>query len=301
MKKQHILLALVLMIVIIISVRSLTSNRPEQYVDGVRVVEEDTRVLDIVLPSTITFSEMVLTTDTPLDELSEYVGTENLGVVAALNRVDITQIVQGSALAVPSSFAYRAALTSLPQRIRYAQTIPKLIIVSQEMQSFGAYESGVLVRSGAISTGKRSTPTPNKLYFANWKGEEVQSTFDDEWILKWNVNVENSLGIALHQYELPGRPSSHSCIRLSAQDARWVYHWVDEWILSDDGFAELAKGTPVIVYGEYDFDGVPPWRQLVSDLDAVAIPRDEVEDIVLEYLADIDTEAALREHVLLSV
>jgi hypothetical protein len=225
--------------------------------------------------------------------LSEYVGTENLGAVAALNRVDITQIVQGSALAVPSSFAHRAALASLPQRIRYAQTIPKLIIISQEMQSFGAYESGVLVRSGAVSTGKRSTPTPNQLYFANWKGEEVQSTFDDEWILKWNVNVENSMGIALHQYELPGRPSSHSCIRLSAQDAQWIYGWVDEWILSDDGFAELAKGTPVIVRMESMtltvFRHGGSWYQILM---RVAIPQDEAEDIVLEYLADIDTEAA---------
>jgi hypothetical protein len=28
--------------------------------------------------------------------------------------------------------------------------------------------------------------------FTNWKAEETTSTFDDEWDLRWNFNIENN-------------------------------------------------------------------------------------------------------------
>jgi hypothetical protein len=41
----------------------------------------------------------------------------------------------------------------------------------------------------------------------NWKAEETTSTFDDEWDLRWNFNIENKLGVGWHQYSL-GYPAS---------------------------------------------------------------------------------------------
>src|SRR5690606_18476697 len=97
-------------------------------------------------------------------------------------------------------------------------------------------------------------PTQTGLSFANWKKEEHISTVDDEWLLRWNVNIRNEKGIGWHQYSMPGHPASHSCLRLLERDARWLYDWVDEWIL-DENEQLLAHGTPVIVFGTYEFDG----------------------------------------------
>jgi hypothetical protein len=30
-------------------------------------------------------------------------------------------------------------------------------------------------------------------FFTNWKAEETTSTFDDEWDLRWNFNIENKV------------------------------------------------------------------------------------------------------------
>jgi len=35
----------------------------------------------------------------------------------------------------------------------------------------------------------------------------------------------NKRGHSFHQYELPGHPASHGCIRLLERDATWIYDW----------------------------------------------------------------------------
>jgi hypothetical protein len=32
-------------------------------------------------------------------------------------------------------------------------------------------------------------------FLHDWKAEETTSTFDDEWDLRWNFNIENKLGV----------------------------------------------------------------------------------------------------------
>jgi hypothetical protein len=56
--------------------------------------------------------------------------------------------------------------------------------------------------------GSEKHKTPTGLFFTNWKAEETTSTFDDEWDLRWNFNIENKLGVGWHQYSLPGYPAS---------------------------------------------------------------------------------------------
>jgi hypothetical protein len=162
------------------------------------------------------------------------------------------------------------------------------------MQSFGLYEDGKLIRSGPVSSGKKTTPTRSDLYFTNWKGKEVVSTFDDEWILKWNFNIDNKEGISLHEYALPGYPASHSCVRFYGQDAQWIYDWADQWILAQDGQNKLANGTPVVVFGKYDFNKPSPWKNLPENTGATTISQDEIENIVASNLSTINAEAIRR-------
>jgi hypothetical protein len=47
----------------------------------------------------------------------------------------------------------------------------------------------------------------NWVFFFELEAEETTSTFDDEWDLRWNFNIENKLGVGWHQYSLPGYPA----------------------------------------------------------------------------------------------
>jgi hypothetical protein len=146
----------------------------------------------------------------------------------------------------------------------------------------------VLVRWGPTSTGKPSTPTPNGLFHTNWKAVETISTSNDEWLLKWNFNIENLDGIAIHEYDMPGRPASHSCARVLEEDGKWFYNWAEQWILSPSENEVIAHGTPVIIYGEYDFEDGRPWKKLADDPKANYISRSELEEILKEHLQEIE-------------
>jgi hypothetical protein len=87
-----------------------------------------------------------------------------------------------------------------------------------------------------IWSEKHKTP----LFFTNWKAEETTSTFDDEWDLRWNFNIENKLGVGWHQYSLPGYPASF-LLETSGKD-QTLYEWADEWQLADSETVKV-KGT----------------------------------------------------------
>lgn len=229
----------------------------------------------------IRYESITLVTDKPGKELSDTVGFENLDVVLSLNRIDQKHFQKGMTIVYPDRYDDLFALSSFPKNIPELSTVPKMMLISQRVQEFGAYEYGALVRFGGISTGKKSTPTTSKLFNANWKGKEVISTVDDSWIMKWNVNIDNYDGIGIHEYDLPGYPASHSCVRLSAKDALWFYDWVDTWVLSKDEQV-LSKGTPVLVFGQYGFGETAPWKKLVEDPNILKI---DVEKEVLPYIA----------------
>ena len=245
-----------------------------------------------------TFKIITLESATPGKELTDLVGSANVPIVLAINRLDDKNLRQGMTLVIPTSYDDMDQWEFMPANIETARTIPKLIIISQRVQAFGAYEFGTLVRSGPVSSGKKSTPTPSRLYFTNWKGKEVVSTFSDEWILKWNFNLDNFEGVAMHQYALPGYPASHSCVRFYAADAEWNYNWADQWIVTPDGSTKLASGTPVIIYGSYNFTAPAPWKQLPENPDATKISREELESLVTENLSTIEHEAAIRTEVM---
>ncbi len=223
--------------------------------------------------------------------------SKELTTIVALNRVDKSTFATVDTLLIPDQFDDDfLAYSPFPYTLSSAKDVKKLAIFSYPIQAYGLYENGELIKWGPSSMGSKQHLTPEGLFFCNWKGEEVISSFDDEWVLRWNFNIENKEGIGWHQYQLPGYPASHSCLRLLEADAKWMYDWADEWILADKETVK-AKGTPVIVYGSYDFEGRKPWLDLAKNSHANDISAETLNGIVGKYQAEILKEQKNRETV----
>ncbi|WDF60947.1 L,D-transpeptidase [Flavobacterium sp. KACC 22758] len=218
-----------------------------------------------------------------------------MDIVYAVNRTDKANLKKLDSIVIPSDFSGDLVYyLSFPLHVTALEDVSKIIIFSYPTQTFAAYENGELVRTGPTNMGRKKDPTPTGLFFTNWKAEKTTSTFNDEWELKWNFNIENKLGVGFHQYELPGYPASHSCLRLLEKDAKYLYKFADEWILKDKENVKV-KGTPVVVFGSYDFDGPKPWLQLASDPKALSISENEIENEVKPFIQKILENQKLRE------
>lgn len=217
-----------------------------------------------------------------------------LHLITTINRTDSNHLSKMDSIIIPSdSSANISYYLPFPVTVKTIANIDKVIFFSYPAQTFAAYENGEIVYTGATNMGRKNDQTPTGLFFTNWKAETTTSTFNDEWELKWNFNIANKLGIGWHQYEMPGYPASHSCLRLQEEDARYLYSWADQWVLNKKEEIEL-KGTPVIVFGSYDFNGPKPWKRLITDPHALDIPETEIERIVSPYLQEITIEQNKR-------
>ncbi len=240
------------------------------------------------------YKTLTIKTAAPLDEITAAIGAENVAAVLKINRTNSNFLKAGSTVVLPPASTDFNSLSPFPTELPDAANVSKLMMISQRVQAFGLYENGKLVRWGPVSTGKQSTQTANKLYFTNWKGEEVHSSFSDEWVLKWNFNLDNAEGIGMHQYEMPGYPASHSCVRMFATDAEWIYNWADQWIVADDDQTVLASGTPVIVFGTYAYGKTAPWKNLSKDPEATTLSQSEVEKALSPSLSTIQEKQQQR-------
>jgi hypothetical protein len=237
-----------------------------------------------------------------LSELTDRFGDAGMRQVLAINRLDTRHIVIGDTLCVPDTLPDNFLFFSpYPKHISVLDSIPKILIFSYPIQAFAAYEHGELVRWGPTSMGKKTTPTPVGLYFTNWKSKETTSTVNEEWILPWAFNIDNFNGISIHQFELPGYPASHSCARLLQSDAEWIYYWADQWILTKDGNRIRAYGTPVIIYGKYDYHSTPLWKKLAEDTDADKLNAEELIAVVKKYLPTILNRKQQRDSLIVSL
>ena len=218
-----------------------------------------------------------------------------LDIAYAINRTDKANFVKMDSVVIPSDFSGDLPYyLPFPLHVSALEEVSKIIIFSYPTQTFAAYENGELVYTGPTNMGRKKDQTPTGLFFTNWKAEKTTSTFNDEWDLKWNFNIENKLGVGFHEYELPGYPASHSCLRLLEKDAKYLYKWADEWILKDKENVKV-KGTPVIVFGSYNFDGPKPWFELVNDSKALNISESEIETQVQPFIQKILENQKLRE------
>ena len=220
--------------------------------------------------------------------------SKKMRIAIAVNRTDKENFAQMDSVIVPVDMTGDLEYyLPFPMSVPYLKDIDKIIYFSYPTQTFATYENGELIYSGPTNMGRKQDPTPTGLFYANWKAEESISTFNDEWELRWNFNVENLLGVAWHQYSLPGYPASHACMRLQEKDARYLYEWADQWILTGKDKV-LVKGTPVIIFGSYDFDAPKPWLQLIENPKALNISEDEMKNQTERFLKEILAEQKNR-------
>jgi lipoprotein-anchoring transpeptidase ErfK/SrfK len=217
--------------------------------------------------------------------IKKYAGAE-LAALQFINRCDAAALKTKDTVLVPSEFLDVMQYSPFPFHVDALKDVKKIVFFSYPAQIFAAYEYGDLVHTGPTNMGRKKDPTPTGLFFANWKAEETKSTFNDEWELKWNFNIENKLGVGWHQYQMPGYPASHSCLRMLEEDAKYMYEWADQWELKGTDNV-LANGTPVIVFGAYPFGSQKPWLALLQDPKAMDISEDALNNELQPHLPEI--------------
>ena len=232
---------------------------------------------------------------TTVRELQKTHGREGFEAILHLNRIDLEHLRQGAILVVPEGPVAMAAISPFPSSIPDLTAAPRTLLVSRRVQAFAAYEQGQLVRWGAISSGRAETPTPAGLFATNWRARLRRSTDNPAWLLPWYFNFINSSGVSFHQFDLPGYPASHACVRLLEADAMWIYNWAESWVLADQGRRIEVYGTPVLVFGDYDFGGPGPWTRLVEDPAAATVPIDEIQQALQRHRETLAERIALRQ------
>jgi lipoprotein-anchoring transpeptidase ErfK/SrfK len=218
--------------------------------------------------------------------------------ILALNRIDSKFRRSADTLVIPAKIdSTLMSYSPFPIQLDVLNDVKKFVIFSYPIQAYGVYSNGNLVKWGPTSMGKKTSQTTRGLTFANWKKKLAISTVKSEWKLPYNFNIHNLGGIGWHEYELPGYPASHSCLRLLRKDAMWLYSYADTWILNPGGATTKAKGTPVMVFGDYKWGGQKPWRKLLSDPNANNISVEEMEALLKPHIEKMIKEQTNREKV----
>ena len=211
-----------------------------------------------------------------------------IAILEKLNRADREHLPRLRQIVMPDQWVTdENAYSPMPMVYPSSAPLPKALVVALDIQAFAGYEHGRLVRWGPVSTGARGRTTDAGRLALNWKSPGRNSTVNPDWFMKWYFNIRNAEGVAFHAYALPGRPASHGCIRLLERDAVWVFNWGDEWTLDRDGRLERS-GTPVLVFGRYDFDLPAPWLDVTAMPAPIALP-DFPDEMSLDDPAGLGT------------
>ena len=263
---------------------------PEKSSDSLKILEEKKK-------EEISISyhpEIINHQDSALAEFQNKYSEEEIHAILAINRLDFKNRWRADTLVVPDMIVKDFNVYSpFPKYVSEAKNINKLALFSYPIHAYALYENGNLIKWGPTSMGKKSSPTKTGLGFTNWKKKIAISTSNSEWKLRWNFNVFNFLGIGWHQYDLPGYHASHSCMRLLEEDALWMYSWGEQWILDEKGNKILAKGTPVIIFGEPDFKS-KPWKELLKSPKANDYSEAQLNNEIKPFLEEILTQQKIR-------
>ena len=236
--------------------------------------------------------------DSAMAVFNKQFSEEEQYTILALNRLDSKNKWRADTLAIPDKIDHSLMLYSpFPTQLEVLKDVKKMVFFSYPIQAYALYENGKLIKWGPTSMGKKAAQTKRGLMFANWKKELAISTVNSSWKLPFNFNIHNTLGIGWHQYDLPGYPASHSCLRLLMNDAKFMYNWADQWILNKGGATVKANGTPVIVFGDYQWGGKKPWKNLILDPKSNDISVEELNNIINPHLEKILEEQRNREEV----
>ncbi len=274
------------------------------------VSESDTLVSDsakeIQKPEeVITYSEFIFPEgkkDSVMAVFKEKYSKEERYTILAINRLDEDNAWRADTLMIPSKIEEDFLKYSpFPKHLDILKDINKMVFFSYPIQAYAAYENGKLVKWGPTSMGKKAAQTKTGLMFSNWKKTLAISTVNKSWKLPYNFNIHNTLGIGWHQFDLPGYPASHSCLRLLMDDAKWMYSFGEQWVLTPDGAKVRANGTPVIVFGEYAWGQKKPWKQLAKDHKSTEYSIEDMEKEVQPFKEKILQEQSNRAQVIAEV
>lgn len=200
-------------------------------------------------------------------------------IITLLNRKDLQYMRVGDTLVMPdTNYADILAYSMFPQYWKGADTIKKIVVVSPKWQVYACYEYGVLVRFAATNSGEERKPSFPGRYAVNWKQRLRISSLNKDWKLPYTVNIHQHAGSAFHQFDMPGRPVSHSCFRQFMHDASWLFSWVQLAKIDTAKHRSVPfSGTPVIVLDVFDFSRKRggPWLELESNQDvSIELPPD---------------------------
>ena len=209
-------------------------------------------------------------------------------IISNLNRVDAYMIGPGDQLLIPDTLTGDFMdYSPFPEKMDILDSIPKAVLISRRVQAFALFEKGEMKHWGPVSSGKQSTPTPNGLFYGNFKAREKISTVNEAWLMPYYFNFMNFEGVGVHQYAMPGYPASHACVRLKREDAIEIYNWAEQWQLSSNGQVVERNGTPFMVFGDYDFSKPVPWFSLAEDPESnflTPVEMDTLRNYVCRYL-----------------
>lgn len=225
----------------------------------------------------IHYSRLAISSRSVLDSVRKTFANTKETVAAyraliTLNRKQLGYFRVGDTIVVPDSIVEDLrAYSVFPRQYPGADTLRKLIVVSNVMQSYACYEYGQLVRFAAANTGTESKPTFPGRYALNWKARMRISSLNENWKLPFTWNFHKYAGNAFHQFEMPGRPVSHSCVRQFKEDAEWLFNWGEGGVLDAEGHPMPMTGTPVIIVGMFDYARKRggPWLELASNRDGL--------------------------------
>ncbi len=211
-------------------------------------------------------------------------------VFITLNRKELRYLGVGSAYITPDTIVDDIrAYSVFPQYYPEGKDIPKIIFISNVYQSYACYEYGKLVRFAAANTGKERTPSFPGRYALNWKVRLHRSSLDSNWVMPFTWNFHTEAGSAFHQFDMPGRPASHSCVRQFLDDAEWLFYWGEG--IKKDSLGKLIplSGTPVIIIDYYDFNEGKgkQWLRLKNNKEKVIkLPENpmEVEEALIPII-----------------
>jgi hypothetical protein len=241
----------------------------------------------------ITYHQVEISDRSMLDSILKIYGKRDetwdaYRVLTLLNRKDTRFLRIGDTIVLPDTVMEDLrAYSVFPQYYAGAKDIPKIIMVSNALQCYACYENGELVRFSAANTGEERKPTFPGRYAINWKHPRRISSLDSTWIMPFTVNFHLYAGSAAHEFEMPGRPVSHSCVRQFLSDAKWLFNWVDQGRINKETKRIIPMtGTPLIIIDVFDFNRKRggPWMELSSNRDVELTLPDkpmEVEEALI--------------------
>ncbi len=222
-------------------------------------------------------------------------------IIMTLNRKEIRFMKKDEKIIIPNIFTNNLLDYSiLPHNYPAGKNLEQLIIVSIDKQAYACYEYGNLVRFAATNTGKEKTPSFPGRYALVWKDRLRRSSLDSTWIMPFTFNFHSEAGSAFHQFQMPGRPVSHSCLRQFLDDAEWLYNWGKGAKRDSLKRTIPMSGTPVILLNTFDYSRATggPWLEFTSNHDGkVEMPEDPMaieEALIPIQQIPVSSRGALR-------